>query len=112
MENFILYNPVKLHFGKDVINDLGKVISTRLDGKFTSGIIVETEAYGGPEDKASHERHHREDKEDEEEDLCRHPRFGRKNSEAEKGRNHRDNEEHDSQTEGCPKHPVLLMRLG
>ena len=27
MENFILYNPVKLHFGADVINDLGKTIS-------------------------------------------------------------------------------------
>ncbi|NTW33538.1 MAG: iron-containing alcohol dehydrogenase [Bacteroidetes bacterium] len=27
MENFVLYNPVKLHFGIDVINDLGKTIA-------------------------------------------------------------------------------------
>ncbi|MFA4852114.1 MAG: iron-containing alcohol dehydrogenase [Bacteroidales bacterium] len=28
MENFILYNPTKLHFGKDIISDLGKTIAT------------------------------------------------------------------------------------
>ena len=33
---------------------LGKVIVTQIDGKFTSGIITETEAYAGPIDKASH----------------------------------------------------------
>jgi len=33
---------------------LGKTLVTRFGGKLTSGIIVETEAYGGPEDKASH----------------------------------------------------------
>ena len=33
---------------------LGATISTRLDGKFTSGIIVETEAYRAPDDKGSH----------------------------------------------------------
>jgi DNA-3-methyladenine glycosylase len=33
---------------------LGKVLCTKLDGQLTSGIIVETEAYHGPEDKASH----------------------------------------------------------
>lgn len=27
MENFILYNPVKLHFGRGVVKDLGKVVS-------------------------------------------------------------------------------------
>lgn len=27
MENFVLYNPVKLHFGNNIINDLGKAIS-------------------------------------------------------------------------------------
>jgi len=27
MENFILYNPTKLHFGNNIINDLGKTIS-------------------------------------------------------------------------------------
>jgi len=33
---------------------LGKVLCTNFTGKFTSGIIVETEAYRAPEDKASH----------------------------------------------------------
>ena len=33
---------------------LGKVLCTRIDGVLTSGKIVETEAYHGPEDKASH----------------------------------------------------------
>ena len=33
---------------------LGKVIVSKTGGKLTSGIIVETEAYQGPEDKASH----------------------------------------------------------
>lgn len=33
---------------------LGKYLFTRFDDKLTGGIIVETEAYRGPEDKASH----------------------------------------------------------
>jgi DNA-3-methyladenine glycosylase len=33
---------------------LGKVLVTRIDGRFTSGMIVETEAYAGAADKASH----------------------------------------------------------
>ena len=33
---------------------LGKVLVSEVDGKVTWGIIVETEAYKGPEDKASH----------------------------------------------------------
>lgn len=33
---------------------LGKKLVTRFDGKRTSGIIVETEAYAGPIDKAAH----------------------------------------------------------
>lgn len=33
---------------------LGKVLVTRIDGKITSGIISETEAYNGISDKASH----------------------------------------------------------
>ena len=33
---------------------LGKVLCTNFDGKLTSGIIVETEAYAGITDKASH----------------------------------------------------------
>ncbi|EDM38259.1 3-methyladenine DNA glycosylase [Pedobacter sp. BAL39] len=33
---------------------LGKVLYTQIDGVVTSGVIVETEAYKGAEDKASH----------------------------------------------------------
>ena len=33
---------------------LGKVLVTDIDGKYTAGIITETEAYQAPEDKASH----------------------------------------------------------
>jgi DNA-3-methyladenine glycosylase len=33
---------------------LGKVLVTNIDGKYTSGMIVETEAYAGAGDKASH----------------------------------------------------------
>ena len=33
---------------------LGKVLCTQFDGKLTSGIIVETEAYAGETDQASH----------------------------------------------------------
>jgi DNA-3-methyladenine glycosylase len=33
---------------------LGKFLYTNIDGKLTGGMIVETEAYHGPEDKASH----------------------------------------------------------
>jgi DNA-3-methyladenine glycosylase len=33
---------------------LGKTLSSLVDGVLTSGIITETEAYRGPEDKASH----------------------------------------------------------
>jgi DNA-3-methyladenine glycosylase len=33
---------------------LNKVICTRINGEFTSGKIVETEAYRGPDDKACH----------------------------------------------------------
>lgn len=33
---------------------LGKVLMTHIDGVYTGGIITETEAYMGPEDKASH----------------------------------------------------------
>lgn len=33
---------------------LGKVLFTQIDGQITAGVIVETEAYNGVEDKASH----------------------------------------------------------
>lgn len=33
---------------------LGKILYTNIEGKICSGIIVETEAYAAPEDKASH----------------------------------------------------------
>ncbi|MEP7195012.1 MAG: DNA-3-methyladenine glycosylase [Saprospiraceae bacterium] len=35
-------------------NLLGKMLITKIDNFYTSGIIVETEAYRGPDDKASH----------------------------------------------------------
>ena len=40
-----------LQISKDL---LGKVLVTVIDGKVTSGMITETEAYMAPEDKASH----------------------------------------------------------
>lgn len=33
---------------------LGKYLLTNIDGKLTGGVIIETEAYRGPEDRASH----------------------------------------------------------
>ncbi|AWK05741.1 DNA-3-methyladenine glycosylase [Flavobacterium crocinum] len=44
-------NPDVLFLAKDL---LGKLLYTQIDGKITSGIIVETEAYFGIQDKASH----------------------------------------------------------
>lgn len=44
-------NPDVLFLAKDL---LGKVLFTQIDGKITAGIIVETEAYFGVQDKASH----------------------------------------------------------
>lgn len=44
-------NPDVLFLAKDL---LGKVLFTEIDGAVTSGIIVETEAYFGIVDKASH----------------------------------------------------------
>ncbi|HLF64313.1 MAG TPA: DNA-3-methyladenine glycosylase [Saprospiraceae bacterium] len=50
--------PRKFYTGDDVVSNaqalLGKILCTCIDGILTSGIIVETEAYHGPEDKASH----------------------------------------------------------
>jgi len=43
---------------EDVVNIskelIGKFLLTHIDGKLTSGMIIETEAYNGPIDKASH----------------------------------------------------------
>ncbi len=44
-------NPNVLFLAKDL---LGKVLFTQVEGKITAGIIVETEAYFGEMDKASH----------------------------------------------------------
>lgn len=44
-------NPDVLFLSRDLI---GKFLMTSVDGQLTGGIIVETEAYRGPEDKASH----------------------------------------------------------
>jgi DNA-3-methyladenine glycosylase len=50
--------PKKFYTREDVIQIskdlLGKFLYTNIDGKFTGGMIVETEAYHGAEDKASH----------------------------------------------------------
>ena len=50
--------PESFYTGKDVVKIakelLGKVLATNIDGIYTSGIIVETEAYAGETDKASH----------------------------------------------------------
>lgn len=44
-------NPDVLFLAKDL---LGKVLFTQIEGEVTAGIIVETEAYFGIQDKASH----------------------------------------------------------
>lgn len=41
---------------------IGKILCTKIDGKVTAGRIVETEAYRGPEDKASHAYQNRKTK--------------------------------------------------
>lgn len=50
--------PFSYYLNQDVIflakNLLGKVLFTQIDGKITAGVIVETEAYFGIQDKASH----------------------------------------------------------
>jgi len=38
---------------------LGKILVTKIDNQLTAGMIVETEAYRGAEDKASHAYNHR-----------------------------------------------------
>ena len=48
--DFFLNNNVQ-QIAKDL---LGKIIYTNINGNITSAIITETEAYQGPEDKASH----------------------------------------------------------
>ena len=55
-------SPIKIPFSYYLNSDviflakdlLGKVLCTQIDGEITSGIIVETEAYFGIQDKASH----------------------------------------------------------
>lgn len=62
MKNSSTFKPAKLTFpyyqNPDVLflarDLLGKVLCTMIDGKLSSGIIVETEAYMGAVDKASH----------------------------------------------------------
>lgn len=50
--------PLKAYRSRDVVTFardlLGKVLMTNVDGVCTGGVIVETEAYGGPDDRASH----------------------------------------------------------
>lgn len=50
--------PKEFYFQEDVVTLakqlLGKHLFTQIDGELTGGIITETEAYKGPEDKACH----------------------------------------------------------
>ena len=50
--------PLKFYQQEDVVSVarqlLGKYVYSHIDGKITGGIIVETEAYQGPEDRGSH----------------------------------------------------------
>jgi DNA-3-methyladenine glycosylase len=50
--------PLSFYLGHDVVSIskalLGKYLFTRIDGELTGGFIVETEAYNGAVDKASH----------------------------------------------------------
>jgi len=50
--------PLEFYLQKDAValseQLLGKVLCTKINGTLTSGIICETEAYAGIEDKASH----------------------------------------------------------
>lgn len=58
-KKFYLRNDV-LKIAKELI---GKVLCTRINGQFTSGMIVETEAYAGRSDNACHGQfHHYTDK--------------------------------------------------
>jgi DNA-3-methyladenine glycosylase len=58
--------PPSFYTRKDVVKIsrelLGKVLVTEINGRYTSGIIVETEAYAGPTDKACHAYLHRNTK--------------------------------------------------
>jgi DNA-3-methyladenine glycosylase len=58
--------PTSFYTRKDVVKIsrelLGKVLVTEIGGHYTSGIIVETEAYAGPTDKACHAYLHRNTK--------------------------------------------------
>lgn len=50
--------PLSFYRQKDVLKIskelLGKYLITKIDGQMTGGMIIETEAYRGPEDRASH----------------------------------------------------------
>ena len=58
INELILKLQLSYYLNQDVIflakDLLGKVLFTQIDGKVTAGIIVETEAYFGVQDKASH----------------------------------------------------------
>ena len=55
--------PISFYQRKDAVlvarELLGKHLYTRIDGQVTGGVIVETEAYQGPEDRGSHAFNHR-----------------------------------------------------
>ena len=51
LEQDFYMNPDVVHLARQL---LGKTITTKIDGLTTSGIIVETEAYRGPDDRGCH----------------------------------------------------------
>ncbi|HEX8355836.1 MAG TPA: DNA-3-methyladenine glycosylase, partial [Segetibacter sp.] len=55
--------PISFYQNDDVVtlseNLLGKYLYTFVDNQLAGGIIVETEAYRGPEDRGSHAYNHR-----------------------------------------------------
>jgi DNA-3-methyladenine glycosylase len=58
LKSFRLKLPFSYYLNQDALflakDLLGKVLYTQIEGEITAGIIVETEAYFGVEDKASH----------------------------------------------------------
>jgi len=59
----IMKLPISYYQNDDVVllseKLLGKYLFTCIDGELTAGIIVETEAYRGPEDRGSHAYNHK-----------------------------------------------------
>jgi DNA-3-methyladenine glycosylase len=63
MQKTISILPQSFYEKEDVVSIakdlLGKIIKTEINGNITTGIIVETEAYRGPDDRGCHAYNHR-----------------------------------------------------